>query len=105
MLQVTHREFAALHGSQLAFLPNFKPVGPGPVWNGLRPREVVAILNHLRYHFVVCLGTEESCDSWVGINHNRLRQFKASVSIKKPAYRSLPGTPRSFLDSPAHISH
>lgn len=34
-----------------------------------------------------------------------LKQFKARVSIKKAAYRSLPGTPRSFLDSPAHISH
>lgn len=61
-LLATHLKFDALHRHQLTLLADLELIAPGPVWNGLRPREVVPVLHHLRYHLVVCLGTEKSCD-------------------------------------------
>lgn len=62
----THRELDVLHRLQLTNLANLKLIAPRPIWNGLGPREVVSILHHLRYHLVVCLGTEEPCDRQAG---------------------------------------
>lgn len=64
-LLLTHLEFGARHRHQLALLTNGELIGPGPVGDGLCPGEVVPILNHLCYHFVVCLGAEKSCGSRV----------------------------------------
>lgn len=61
-LLLTHLEFSACHRRQLTFLSNGELVGPGPVGKGLCPGEVLPILKHLRYHFVLCLGIEEPCD-------------------------------------------
>lgn len=61
LVSPTHLELDALHGHQLTFLTDAERVWPRPVGNGLCPGEVLPILDHLCYHFVVRLGTEESC--------------------------------------------
>lgn len=61
-LLLTHPEFGACHCRQLTFLANSELIGPGPVGNALCPSEVVPILNHICYHFVVSLGIEKSCE-------------------------------------------
>lgn len=61
VLSCAHLEFGALHGHQFTFLTDAEGVCPLPVGDGLRPGEVVPILSHLCYHFVVCLGAEKSC--------------------------------------------
>lgn len=75
-LLLTHLEFGAHHCRQLTFLTNAELVGPGPVGNGLCPGEVVPILNHLRYHFLVCLGVEKPCDRAGEIPKHRNLAFK-----------------------------
>lgn len=101
LLSSTHLEIDALHGHQLTFLTDAERVWPRPVGNGLCPDEVLPILDHLCYHFVVRLGTEESC--YRG-KMKHTHPFMACALRIKFVYRLLPKTPRNFPESPARIS-
>lgn len=61
-LFLTHLEFGAHHCRQLTFLTNAERIGPGPVGNALSPGELISILNHFCYHFVIRLGIKQACD-------------------------------------------